>query len=137
MSSKVLIGEKYIVLTALTLLLASCSTSNIANRGEYIEQTTISKGLPRIDLLARFGSPIESKVNEDGKKVDLFRFEQGESTSGKVLKGTGTALLAVWTLGLTEIIANPVTKKTDMVVFEVLYDEDERVDTVNFIQLPK
>ena len=71
------------------------------------------------------------------KKVDLFRFEQEESTSGKVLKGTGTTLLAIWTLGLTEIIANPVTKKTDMVVFEVLYDEDERVETVNFIQLPK
>lgn len=127
----------FIMPIVLVLLIASCSTSNIANRGEYIKQTSISKGLPRIDLLARFGSPIETKVNEDGKKVDLFRIEQGESTSGKILKGTGTALIAVWTLGLTELIANPITKKTDMVVFGVVYDENERVDTVNFIQLPK
>lgn len=128
---------QYVILAILALLLTSCSTSNIANRGEYIDQKCIVKGTPRIDILARFGSPIETRVNDDGKKVDMFRIEQGENTSGKVLKGTGTLLLAVWTLGISEIVAHPVTKKTPMVIFEVLYDENERADTVNFIQLPK
>ena len=128
---------KYTLLIVSALLLASCSTSNIANRGEYIDQKCILKGTPRIDLLARFGSPIETKVNDDGKKIDMFRIEQGENTSGKVLKGTGTLLLAVATWGISEIVAHPVTKKTPMVIFEVLYDENERADTVNFIQLPK
>ncbi len=128
---------KYIIPTILALLLASCSTSNIVNRGEYVDQKCILKGTPRIDLLARFGSPIETKVNDDGKKVDMFRIEQGENTSGKVLKGTGTLLLAVATWGISEIVAHPVTKKTPKVIFEVLYDENECVDTVNFIELPK
>lgn len=35
----------------------------------------------------------------------------------------------------SEAVANPVTKKRPMVIFEVLYDEDESVDTDNFIQL--
>ena len=128
---------QYVILAILALLLISCSTSNIANRGEYIDQKCIVKGTPRIDILARFGSPIETRVNDDGKKVDMFRIEQGENTSGKVLKGTGTLLLAVATWGISEIVAHPVTKKTPMVIFEVLYDENERADTVSFIQLPK
>ncbi len=130
-------SSQYVVLAILGLSLVSCSTSNIANRGEYIDRKCILKGTPRIDLLVRFGGPIETKVNDDGKKVDMFRIEQGESTSGKVLKGTGSLILAVGTWGISEIVAHPVTKKTPMVIFEVTYDENEQVDTVKFIQLPK
>lgn len=128
---------QYVVLAILGLSLASCSTANIVGRGEFIEQNSILKGVPRIDLLARFGSPIETKVNDDGRKVDLFRFEQGEKDGTKVIKGVGTFVLAVASLGLTEIIADPITKEKLMVIFEVTYDENEHVDTVKFLQLPK
>ena len=51
---------RYIVSAIIILLLVNCSTSNIAKRGEYIRENSISKGLPRIDILARFGKPIET-----------------------------------------------------------------------------
>jgi hypothetical protein len=79
----------------------------------------------------------EAKENEDGNKVDLYRVEQGEQGSGKVLKGVRTFVLAVGTLGLSEIIADPMTEDKQMVIFQVTYDKDERVDIVKFLQLPK
>jgi len=122
---------KYLILVLLITI--GCSTSNIVNRGEFITKTSVTKGLPRIDILARFGSPVETSVR-NGKKVDLFRIEQGESTSGKWIKGGGTLLLAIYTLGISEIIANPVTKKTEMIIFEITYDKDNKAETIKFIE---
>ena len=125
------------IIIVLMFFLFSCSSVNIVSRGEYINHKSIIKGTPRVDLLARFGRPVDTKENEEGKKIDLFRVEQGETTSGKIAKGTGTAALAIGTLGLSEIIADPVTREKPMVIFEILYDKDDRVEDVKFIQLPK
>lgn len=128
---------QYIASAILALLLVSCSTANIIGRGEFIEENSIKKGTPRADLLSSFGSPVDAIENDEGNKVDLFRVEQGSKKSAKVLKGTGTFLLAVGTYGLSEYIASPKTKHTDAVIFKVSYDKDERVDKVKFVQLPK
>lgn len=123
---------------ALTMIfvIAGCSTSNIANRGEYIEKSSFSKGMPRVDVLARFGRPVETKKKK-GRKVDLYRLEQGEKALSKFVKGGLTAFLAVSTIGLSEIVADPVTQTMPVVVFEVYYDKNERVEYVHFIQKPK
>ncbi len=125
------------IIILILLILIGCSTINIVKRGEYIDHKSIVKGTPRIDLISRFGRPVDAKLNEEGKRVDLFRVEQGETTSGKIAKGTGTAILAVGTLGLSEIVADPVTQDKPMVIFEVIYDKDDRVEDVKFIQMPK
>jgi hypothetical protein len=117
-------------------VMAGCSTSNIANRGEYIEKASFSKGMPRVDVLARFGRPVETKKKK-GRKVDLYRLEQGERPLSKFVKGGLSAFLAVSTIGLSEIVADPVTRTMPVVVFEVYYDKDERVEYVHFIQTPK
>lgn len=115
-------------------LLSSCSSYNLATRGEHIDDNSIKKGTPRVDLLARFGRPVDAKTNSDGSKVDLFRVPQGETTTGKIVKGTGTAALAVVTLGISEIVAAPVTEKMPYIIFEVTYNQDERVEDVKFIE---
>jgi hypothetical protein len=43
-------------------------------------------------------------------------------------------VLDVLTLGLTEAIFTPVTDGKQFVTFEILYDKEERVKEVRFIQ---
>jgi hypothetical protein len=118
----------------LIFLFCGCGLSNVVNRGEYIDQTSIQPGTPRKECLARFGSPIDNKSDKDGCKMDVFRVPQGEKTSGKAIKGTGMLVADVLTLGLTEIIFTPVTDGKQYVTFEIFYDKDERVKEVKFIQ---
>ncbi|GEM_PF-2000096 len=120
----------------LLLITVSCSTSNIANRGEYIEKNSFKKGMPRVDVLARFGRPVESKIKK-GRKVDLYRLEQGEKSLTKFWKGGLAAFLAVSTIGLSEIVADPVTRTMPIIVFETYYDKNDRLEYVHFIQKPK
>jgi hypothetical protein len=87
------ISCQYIASAILALLLVSCSTANIIDRGEFIEENSIKKGTPRVDILSSFGSPVDAIENDEGNKVDLFRVEQGYKKSSKVLIGTGTFCL--------------------------------------------
>ena len=125
-----------IIVLIFFLVMAGCSTSNIANRGEYIEKSSFSRDMPRVDVLARFGRPIETK-RKKGRKVDLYRLEQGEKPLSKFVKGGLSAFLAVSTIGLSEIVADPVTRTMPVIVFEVYYDKDDKVEYVHFIQKPK
>ena len=114
--------------------IASCGLSNVVNKGEYIDQTSIQPSTPRKECLARFGSPIDSRVDKDGCKIDVFRVPQGETTAGKAIKGTGMLVADILTLGLTEVIFTPVTDGKQFVTFEIFYDKEERVKEVKFIQ---
>jgi hypothetical protein len=76
--------------------------------------------------------PIERKVEKY-----LYRLEQGEKALSKFVKGGLTAFLAISTVGLSEIIADPAARTMPVVVFEVYYDKNERVEFVYFIQTPK
>jgi len=118
---------KKAVLVTLTIMCMGCGLSNVVNRGEYIEQNSVQRDVPRKDLLARFGGPIDSRTDEDGNKVEVFRCKQGEKTSGKVIKGVGILALDVLTLGLTEAIFTPVTDGQEYVTFEVKYDDQDKV----------
>ena len=124
---------KLVVLMVFMQSLSGCSVSSVVNRPERVSQDSVKVGMPREDLLDRFGSPIDTKENEDGLKVDIFRVPEGESDVGKGLKGGSLLLLGIFTLGLSEIIAHPVTEKQKYVTFEVTYDKDERVKLVRFI----
>jgi len=131
-----MLGQKLVVLIfALFLcLLAGCGFSHIVNRGEYIDDKSVVVGTPRKDLLSRFGAPLDTKKDPSGIVTqDTFRVPQGESTGGKVAKGGGLLLLDIFTLGLAELVATPVTEGKDYVIFDVKYDNDERVQEFKFL----
>jgi len=117
----------------IAVFLYGCGVSNIVNRGEVIDHKSVVAGAPRADLLSRFGSPIDSKKESNKVISDIFRVPQGETTTGKVLKGGGLLILDVFTLGLSEAVATPVTDAKNYVTFEVKYDKDERVQEVKFL----
>lgn len=110
----------------IALSLSSCGISHIVNRGEYIDQQSIHIGTHRTDVLARFGSPIDRKM--EGKTVsEIYRAPQGETGSGKAIKGGALLALDILTLGLAEIVASPVTYGTQYVTFRVTFDQDDLV----------
>jgi len=71
-----------IVFLLITVFLVGCSASNIAQRGEYIDQQSIKIGTPRSSVLARFGAPADTII-KDGVKVDVYRVVQGERSGSK------------------------------------------------------
>ena len=118
--------KKAVIIALYVIGLYGCGISNIVNRGEYIDHQSIKAGIPRVDILSRFGSPIDRK-SEGEQITEIFRVPQGETTSGKILKGGGLLVLDVLTLGLTEIVAAPVTDGKNYVTFKVTYDKNEIV----------
>ena len=123
-----MLGKNLVVLVVGVVLLAGCGFSHIVNRGEYIDDKSVVVGTPRQDLLARFGAPIDTKKDSSGIVTqDTFRVAQGESTGGKIAKGGGLLLLDIATLGLAETVATPVTEGKEYVIFDIKYDNDERV----------
>jgi len=115
------------------IFLAGCGVANVVTRGEYVDSQSIPPGMHRKELLARFGAPIDSQKDTNGLITDIFRVEQGEKAAGKVLKGGGILLIDIFTLGLSEAIATPVTETKRYVTFEILYDESERVTSAKFL----
>lgn len=126
------------IFTALSVIISTgCSTSKIAKRGIYVNEDTIKAGMSRDEVLSLLGAPIESQKLEGNKKKDFFRLEQGESTGGKVAKGFGTTLIAVGTLGLSELVANPVATSRGNVSISVWYNQNDIVEKSQIINAEK
>ena len=126
------------IFTALSVTSSiGCSTAKIAKRGVYVNENTIKAGMSRDEVLALLGAPIESQKLEGNKKKDFFRLEQGESTGGKVAKGFGTTVIAIGTLGLSEIVANPIAASRHNVSVAVWYNQNDIVEKSQIINVEK
>ena len=126
------------IFTALSVIIsAGCSTAKIAKRGIYVNEDTIKAGMSRDEVLSLLGAPIESQKLEGNKKKDFFRLEQGETTGGKIAKGFGTTLIAVGTLGISEIVANPVAASRHNVSLSVWYNQNDIVEKSQIINAEK
>jgi len=117
-------------------LLSGCSVFMAANQPTMKNIELFQTGTPRNQLLAEFGAPFISEVR-DGKKVEMFRFIQGYRTVTRTSRAVFHGLASVVTLGLWEVIATPTEGifKGDEVVFEVTYDDEDRVE--HFVALKK
>ncbi len=114
-----------------------CSTAKIAKRGIYVDENTIKAGMSRHEVLSLLGAPIENQKLEGNKTKDFFRLEQGESTGGKIAKGFGTTVFAIGTLGLSEIVANPVAASRNNVSIAVWYNQNDIVEKSQIINTQK
>lgn len=118
--------RKGILLICILAFVMSCGFSNIINRGEYVDDKSVSSGAPRYELLARFGSPIDTKKKDTRVVSDVFRVIQGEKMIWKIAKGGTLFIVDVFTLGMAEIVATPITGIKEYITFEVRYDKNER-----------
>ena len=88
-------------------------------------------GTPRALLLAEFGAPAVSEVDDEGMKREVFVFQQGYSTGAKVTRAVGHGVADIFTFGMWEAIGTPTEAIFDgnEMAYDVKYDEKENVKT--------
>ena len=128
----------------ITMLLVSsvffsgCAVFMAAKQPPKKDLRVLEKGTSRSMVLAELGAPVTTD-EKDGKKVDIFSFRQGYTTGVKTSRAVFHGLADIASLGLWEVVGTPteiIASGKDIKV-EVVYDQNEKVDQVNYLYLKK
>ena len=124
---------KIAVLGCVACIFQGCSTFAATSGPERKNFSVLELGTPRYAVLAEFGQPFISDKDNDSHKFDVFKFRQGTHGAFKATKAIGYGAAAVMTLGLSELITNPVERtinKGAEMQLKVGYTSDGLVDEV-------
>lgn len=117
--------------------LQGCSVVKATSGPESKDLSVLEKGTDRFEVIAELGQPLITENDEDGHKVDLFKFKQGQNGAAKAGKGVLYGLMAVGTFGVSEIVTSPlegtVGSGAEMQI-KVVYNDQNRVDNVNLLK---
>lgn len=118
--------------------LNSCSVYMAATQPEKKDTNVLAVGTPRSMVIAELGQPSSTEV-KNNKRTDYFSFVQGYSKGAKAGRAVLHGAADVLTLGLWEVIGTPaeVTFSGDKVIYEVIYDKDDKVEKVIPINVPE
>ena len=96
----------------------------------------LNAGTSRATVIAEFGAPIHSETDQDGNKVDIFKFIQGYSKGVKASRALFHGAADIFTFGLWEVIGTPVESIADgtEVKVQVTYDANDRVLKISELQ---
>jgi hypothetical protein len=134
-----LVKTRYLLLSMLAAMLAiqGCSVGKAASGPKAKDLSVLDQGTSRDRVLGELGAPLVSELNEEGHKTDLFKFIQGQHGAARAGKGLLYGALAVGTLGLSEVVTNPIEGTAgagkEMQV-KVTYDANNRVDYVDVLR---
>ncbi len=117
-------------------ILSACAASRALNQPDEKDLNVLSPGTSRDVVLAELGNPIYSG-KEGENEYDIFSFIQGYSKGAKVGRAFLHGVLDVVSLGLWELIGNPIEgiasgKKTQL---KIIY-KDKKVVKVEELRLP-
>jgi hypothetical protein len=119
------------------LAVQGCSVGKATSGPKAKDLRVLEQGTPRDRVLLELGQPVVSENDESGHKVDLFKFVQGQHGAARAGKGLLYGALAVGTLGLSEVVTNPIEGTAgdgkEMQV-KVVYDDTSRVDVVTVLK---
>jgi hypothetical protein len=121
------------------LLLSGCAASRALNKDKMKDYSVLEKGTERDLVLAELGTPVIAGVSQGSNTnsfCDIFTFLEGVS-GAKYVRAVGYSVLAVGTLGLSEIITNPVESAIgdEKIRLRVCYDENNLIDTVSKLEV--
>jgi hypothetical protein len=88
-------------------------------------------------VLVELGQPVVSEKDPTGVQTDFFKFIQGQHGAAKAGKGILYGALAVTTLGLSEIVTNPVEGTAGAgkeMQIKVTYDAQNKVEHVDILK---
>lgn len=119
------------VLAMASLALSGCSVIMAASTPGPKDMNVLLAGTPRSDVLKEFGEP-EQTGGRNGKRVDIFRYRQGERDNQKYGRAALHAGLDLLTLGIWEIVGTPaeIMSMQPETRIEVTYDERDLVESV-------
>ena len=112
--------------------LAGCSVFMAANQPDKKDVSVFNRGTPRVNVIAECGVPLSTYKDKDGRRFDLFVFEQGYSDGAKAGRTLFHSAADVLTLGLWELVGTPIEIVADgtEVKVQVRYDESDRVEQI-------
>ena len=131
--------SRYFLFAALIALfvvpVSGCSVLMAAKQPTAKNIELFKIGTPRDELIAEFGAPYISEVN-DGKQTEMFLFVQGYSKAVKTGRIIFHSVADVMTLGLWEIVGIPTEMifNGNKMAFHVIYNENDYVDEVNVLR---
>ena len=117
-------------------ILSGCASTKAATGPRMKDLSVLEIGTDRHVVLAELDSPVHSEV-EDGHKIDIFRFIQGQHVSVKAAKSVYYGMAAIVTLGISEVVTNPIegtVGKGSELQFKIIYDEDDKVERVDVLK---
>jgi len=116
----------YIVLVG--ALISGCAANKASEQPEARNLEVFYAGVPREQVIGEIGAPAATEIN-DGLRTDIFTFQQGYSDANKTGRVVGHSLLTVGTLGLWELVGNPIETNANgiRVVAQITYDKNEMV----------
>ena len=121
--------NKTIILLPFLVFFTNCAVYMAATQPAKKAIELFRPGTPRALLLAEFGAPAVSEVDDDGLKREVFVFQQGYSTGAKVTRAVGHGVADIFTFGMWEAIGTPTEAIFDgnEMAYDVKYDEKENV----------
>jgi len=127
----------FVSILLLVSMIQGCSVVKATSGPASKDLSVLERGTDRYEVIAELGQPIMTENDENGHKVDLFKFMQGQHGAAKAGKGVLYGVMAVGTLGLSEVVTSPlegaVGRGAEMQV-KVVYNDQNRVDNVNVLK---
>jgi len=127
----------YIAIAILGGQLSGCSVYMAATQPGKKDTNVLVVGTPRSIVIAELGQPTSIEV-KNNKRTDYFSFVQGYSKGTKTGRAVFHGAADVLTLGLWEVVGTPTEAifSGDKVIYEVIYDKDDKVEKVTPINIP-
>lgn len=117
--------------------LTACSVVQATSGPEMKDLSVLERGTERYRVLAELDRPMLTDKDKDGHMYDIFHFRQGQHGGVKAGKALVYGTAAVFTLGLSEIVASPLEGslgKGAEIKARVVYDNDQRVNQVDVLE---
>lgn len=124
-----------ILLLIFSFYASGCAVIMAARQPGKVDDKVLNVGMPRDSVLVELGAPISSDI-KDGKRVDIYQYEQGFSMGTKIIRCLFHAVADFFTLFLWELIGTP----TEMIwsgekkAVRVTYDSTDKVETVVYLK---
>ncbi len=114
---------------------SGCAVMLAAKQPGKVDEKVLRVGMPRDSVLAELGAPVSSEI-KDGKRVDIYQYEQGFSIGTKIFRCVFHAVADFFTFFLWELIATPteVVWSGEKKATRVTYDATDKVETVVYLK---
>jgi len=119
------------------VVLAGCSVGKAVQAPKAKDLSVLEAGTPRDRVLVELGQPVVSEKDANGNQTDFFKFIQGQHGAAKAGKGILYGALAITTLGLSEVVTNPVEGTAGAgkeMQLKVTYDAQNKVNVVEVLK---
>lgn len=129
-------GRMLLVSLAMVVL-AGCSVGKAVQAPKAKDLSVLEVGTPRDRVLVELGQPVVSEKDANGNQTDFFKFIQGQHGAAKAGKGILYGALAITTLGLSEVVTNPVEGTAGAgkeMQIKVTYDAQNKVNVVEVLK---